>query len=225
MSNPGETRRGGRRPAPPADYWNAPAVVRTFGDAPAPGYLDTLVPVASGGSTLAADIGCGAGRNLSLLARRGYRVVAVDLHEAMLTEARRRRRDDVTYLQADVTRLPFAQASVGFLVCHGVLHNLPSRDAVGAALAELRRVALPSARVSLNVFSSSYLDPALERVGPDTFVLGNGQQMTLLEPGELARLCVRTGWHLADGPHQYLRGGDPGQRSVWRVALEPSCDR
>jgi len=55
------------------------------------------------------DVGCGYGRHVALLARRGCRVVGIDLSRAMLAEARRRWREveDLELRRGDMRRLPF----------------------------------------------------------------------------------------------------------------------
>ncbi|MGK5630565.1 class I SAM-dependent methyltransferase [Streptomyces sp. URMC 123] len=221
MSGPGDPRSATATGRPPQEYWGRPDVVTAFGEAAPPAYLSALVPRAARPDDLAVDVGCGAGRNLPLLARRGYRLLALDLHREMLTAARDGRGAGGCYAQADACRIPLADAAASVLVCHGVLHNLPDREAIGRALTELRRVAAPAAVLSLNLFSSDHVDPALTRLGPDRFALDNGQVMTLLPPHELRRKCTAAGWGVVDGPHQYLSAGDPGTRSVWRAALEP----
>lgn len=53
------------------------------------------------------DIPCGYGRHAALLARRGYRVVGVDLSGAMIAEARRRwtARPNLRFIREDMRRL------------------------------------------------------------------------------------------------------------------------
>lgn len=121
------------------------------------------------------EIGCGFGRNLSMLREQlGYpcRLVGADLSLKMLL---RGRADglDVPLACADVLRLPFADAAFETVFTHGVLMHVPP-DQVRAALRELVRVthktlwcieeqvALPSARgrsLSINeyTFAHDYL--------------------------------------------------------------------
>ncbi|GEM_PF-2875336 len=86
---------------------------------------------------------CGGGQLAAELRRRGVSVCALDLSRPMLRLAQRALAGagappgDV--LQADVTRLPFAEASFDFVIVTGALGLLPRR-AQQAALGELARV-------------------------------------------------------------------------------------
>lgn len=55
------------------------------------------------------DVGCGTGRYLRLLNSGLYRITAVDLSRGMLCRARRHteRREEILWVQASVTCLPF----------------------------------------------------------------------------------------------------------------------
>ena len=110
------------------------------------GYL--LTQLAPGLDLL--DVGCGPATITVDLARRVApgRVVAVDNAAAVLPEARRRIADAgvaVEVDQADVYRLPFADASFDVVHAHQVLQHLT--DPV-AALAEMRRVRRPGGVVA-----------------------------------------------------------------------------
>lgn len=58
------------------------------------------------------DLGCGTGRYLRRFPSGLYRITAMDLSRGMLTRARRESpREDIRWLQASVTRLPFRPRS------------------------------------------------------------------------------------------------------------------
>ncbi|MER6754881.1 class I SAM-dependent methyltransferase [Micromonospora echinofusca] len=205
------------------DYWNRPDVVTTFATASPPGYLADIVPQGGPGA-VALDVGCGGGRNLPLLAERGYRVVGIDLHAEMVLRARGVAAG-VAFCRADVAALPVATARAAVVVCHGVLHNLPRPEQVCAAIGELSRVVATAGVVSLNLFSAAHLDHRLTRLADDRHRLPNGQVMTLLPPERIAALCRAAGFEFVDGPFEYLHDADPGQRSVWRAVLRPTGTR
>src|SRR5258706_4287051 len=82
------------------------------------------------------DVGCGAGRAVAELARRGVRPVGVDINDQMVEHARRRR-PNVDVRAGDAYRLPIADASVDGYRADKGFHELADPD---PALAETRRV-------------------------------------------------------------------------------------
>ncbi len=211
--------RWNRRSVPKTgDYWNRPDVVAFFAAASPPAYLSDIVPPAAR-AAVAVDIGCGGGRNLPLLAERGYRVIGLDLHEEMVLLSRTV--VPITgFCLSSASALPLATGAAAVAVCHGVLHNLTRPELGAEAIGELRRILARGAVASLNLFSSAHVDARLTAVGDHRYRLPNGQVMTLLPPDQIAALCREAGLTIIDGPHEYLREADPGQRSVWRAALE-----
>ncbi len=89
------------------------------------------------------DLGCGHGMAAVVMARRGARVVGLDLSTGYLQEARGRARANevnVGWVAADAEALPFADASFDAVWGHAVLHHLD----VDRGAAELWRVLRPS---------------------------------------------------------------------------------
>lgn len=90
------------------------------------------------------DIGCGPGRDSLLLAQMGFTILATDLSEAMLDEARKRTHEQpdaehITFRQMDMRHLEFSDAScVGLWVSASFLH-IPKRENL-AVLQEFVRV-------------------------------------------------------------------------------------
>jgi malonyl-CoA O-methyltransferase len=106
---------------------------------------------------LVLDAGCGTARAAEALARRypRARVLALDLAEAMLREARRRHRLRRPYALAcaDLVRLPLPARSADLVFCNLALQWCDDLD---AALVELERVLKPHGLLCLTTF------------GPDT---------------------------------------------------------
>jgi ubiquinone/menaquinone biosynthesis C-methylase UbiE len=95
--------------------------------------------------TLSLDVCTGTGGVALAVARRGPRVVGVDLSAGMLRRARSKARvsdlaDRARWVQMDACRLGFRDASFPLVTCAMALHEMaePEREAV---LRELRRVA------------------------------------------------------------------------------------
>src|SRR5579884_2429227 len=90
------------------------------------------------------DVGCGPGRDSLLLAQMGFNVIAADLSEAMLAEARKRSQNQpaaerITFQHMDMRALDLPYAScAGLWVSASFLH-IPKRENQ-AVLKELVRV-------------------------------------------------------------------------------------
>ena len=82
------------------------------------------------------DAGCGGGAFVEFLSARGFRVTGVDYHEIFLDVARRRPGATGTYLQGDITALPFPDKSFDCTYCFDVLEHVDDQR----ALQELLRV-------------------------------------------------------------------------------------
>ncbi len=217
--------------APTSAYWEQEGVASAFAALSAPPYLLDLIesrPVGNG--RLALDVGCGGGRNTVQLLHAGYRVVAVDLHRAMVERTASRCVAQpgarLAVAQASAAALPVGDAGCALVVCHGVLHNLIRPDQLAAGLRELGRVLADDGVLSLNLFTGEHLDPCLRpSPEPDTYALPNGQVMTLLPTARLERMIQAAGLRTVGAVHRYLRPGDPGVRSVYRAELrrEETC--
>ena len=141
------------------------------------GELDRLVPDIERPEIL--DAGCGAGMMLEDLAGRG-RVTGVDADPAAVAAARARGRGDVQL--ARVESLPFEDGRFDLITCLDVLEHAGD-DAV--ALAELRRVARPGARLLVTV-------PALPWLwSPHDVAAGHRRRY---RRGALLSVARRSGW-------------------------------
>jgi SAM-dependent methyltransferase len=97
------------------------------------------------------EVGCGIGADARDVARAvapNGSVVAVDVSELMLDAARARHDPslDVTYQRADVTELPFGDASFDVVRIERVLQHVPD---VERACAEMARVLKPGGRLQV----------------------------------------------------------------------------
>jgi ubiquinone/menaquinone biosynthesis C-methylase UbiE len=93
------------------------------------------------------DVATGTGEQALAFAAAGADVVGVDLSEAMLAIARRKRHAGrVLFQQADATALPFEASSFDVVSISFALHEMPT-SVRAAALAEMARVARPQARL------------------------------------------------------------------------------
>jgi arsenite methyltransferase len=102
-----------------------------------------------GGTVL--DVGCGAGLDSLLLARRvvtGGKIIGVDFSCAMLQRAHRAAAasgtQNVLFCQTDAERLPLGDGAIDAAVVNGLFNLNPAR---GAIIAELARCIRPGGRL------------------------------------------------------------------------------
>lgn len=109
-----------------ARFWNA-SVERAWD------VFSALMPP----EALVLDLGCGAGRDVKTLGRRGCRVIGVDLSIGLLREAQNRLPGD--FIQGDMRFIPFSTAQFdGVWMCASLLH-IPRQQAP-PVLKHVRRV-------------------------------------------------------------------------------------
>jgi SAM-dependent methyltransferase len=107
------------------------------------------------------DLGCGSGDNSLLLARRGARVVGVDISESLIQLARRRLAlnglsDRATFVVGSAHDLPIGTGSVSTVLGVAILHHLD----LDATSRETCRVLVPGGKA---VFNEPVRDSALIR--------------------------------------------------------------
>ena len=110
-----------------------------------------IAPLPPGATVV--DVGCGAGTDLLLAARRigpGGRAIGVDMTAEMRAIARAGAAagglDNVDVRDGDATSLPLETASVDVVISNGVLNLVPDKL---LALSEMRRVLRPGGRVQI----------------------------------------------------------------------------
>lgn len=92
-------------------------------------------------STTVMDIGCGNGRNLSLLGKifPSATCIGIDLSWALLITAWQSCKDlpRVFLVQGSMTHLPFRMSSHDVIACVAALHHSPSKNSIGETLDQL----------------------------------------------------------------------------------------
>jgi arsenite methyltransferase len=108
---------------------------------------------AMGKPSVVLDIGCGAGTDLLLAARRvgpRGRAIGVDMTERMRTRAAAGAAEcgltNVDVLDGDATRLPLGDQSVDVVISNGVLNLVPDKH---KAVGEIARVLKPGGRAQI----------------------------------------------------------------------------
>lgn len=109
-----------------------------------------LLELLGQGSGRCLDLACGTGINLRRLADAGWAVTGVDISPDQLRLARRRAPDGVELIQADVTRLPFEDATFD-AVAASLLHtDVEDFAAVCREAARVLRPGRPFAYVGIH---------------------------------------------------------------------------
>lgn len=150
------------------------------------------------------DVACGTGIVARTVADRlagSGSVVGVDLNEAMLTVARRRR-PDITWQQGDVADLPYPDGTFDAVLCQMALMFFPDRQ---AAVGEMARVARPGAAVAIVVPAAladqpayrPFVEAAARRAGPEARSL-LGTYWACGDLAELAALLEGAGLEVVD---------------------------
>jgi ubiquinone/menaquinone biosynthesis C-methylase UbiE len=108
------------------------------------------------------DLGCGSGTFTALLARKGYDCVGLDI-SAKLIAVGRGKYPGIEFVEGDIERLPFPDASFDGVLLSGVVHHFPDPSRCAA---EAARVLRPQGRFvafdpnRLNPFMWLYRDRA-----------------------------------------------------------------
>jgi 2-polyprenyl-3-methyl-5-hydroxy-6-metoxy-1,4-benzoquinol methylase len=105
--------------------------------------------------TRVLDVGTGTGEAAASATRRGASATGVDIASAMV-EIAARRHPAVTFLQASITELPFADGSFEAAVGNIVIQHVGEPD---RAARELARVLTPGGRVALSTWDASERSP------------------------------------------------------------------
>lgn len=154
---------------------------------------------------LAADLGCGPGDLLPVLAERAATVIGVDSSPSMLALAERRTAGlPVGARMGELEHLPMADGEADFAVISLTLHHLPDP---AAALAEARRVLAQDGRLVVIDFTA-HEDEAMRRRFGDRW-LGFSRE-------KLSEWLDRAGFELADWSEHPVNRGLVAARAVAR---------
>jgi ubiquinone/menaquinone biosynthesis C-methylase UbiE len=158
------------------------------------------------------DVPCGFGRHSIPLARAGYRVVGTDRSQTLLDEARRRSGGErwPKLVQADYRKLPFADASFDAALNLYTSIGFLGDEEDTKALAEIRRVLRPGARLVIEIMHRDRL-----------VTLGSDRHWELLGEGRL--LLMQTTFDHAAGVTQttqtLIDTGNERESRTWSIRV------
>jgi len=169
------------------------------------------------------DLGCGTGRLAARIAAAGARVTGVDFSLESLREAGRLA-PGLLLVQADLTRLPFADGAFDRAVSSQVFHHLPGVDLRRRGAAEAARVLRKEGVLALTAYHDAWFRrPFLPREG---FHPG-GLFYHRFRPGELKRLFGERFQVVASVGVRHFPARSLGERLMGRrgFAWIPRLDR
>jgi ubiquinone/menaquinone biosynthesis C-methylase UbiE len=128
-----------------------------------------------GGSGIALDIGCGAGRNAVPLAEMGWTVIGTDLSRPMLEAAANRPISEaaarrILWSVAPMEHLPVADGSADLVIAHGIWNLAQSGQQFRRAVREASRAAKSGAGLFVFTFSRHTLADTAHPVPGEVFV-------------------------------------------------------
>lgn len=122
------------------------------------------------------EFGPGFGATTRVLAKRVPRLTALELDEGYCRRLRRELPEQVTVLEGDATRMPFADASFDGVLCFTMLHHIPESELQDRALAEAARVLRPGGVFAGTdsigsgwLFKAIHVGDTLNLIDSDTF--------------------------------------------------------
>jgi SAM-dependent methyltransferase len=187
-------------------FWERPEVVERFAarepDRRLVSWLDARGDV---GGLRVLDLGCAAGRNAVLLARRGCDLIAIDASEPMIRRTRARVAQAIgereAHMRVRLGRMEFLaafpDASFDLVVALGVHHNARTRSDYDRSLAETARVLRPGGELLVSNFApgTELEDGPLEPVEgePSVYAGHESGRHVLLDGTELDEELARHG--------------------------------
>ncbi|GIH05637.1 ubiquinone/menaquinone biosynthesis methyltransferase [Rhizocola hellebori] len=174
------------------------------------------------------DVACGTGIVARTAAAGGASATGVDLNPAMLSVAKRLA-PSLNWVQGDAAALPFAEDSFDLVLSQAAMMFFPDR--VGA-LAQMRRVAKPGARVLIQVpgrltHSPGYAalaDVVSRHAGPEAVEL-IASYFAAGDPDQLTAQAEQAGLTVTGAGNWMSATRLPGLQSFLDVELLPIAER
>lgn len=194
------------------------------------------------------DVGCGPGRHSHAFARRGMRVVGVDVAQRFVDLARRDAPDGASFVRGDARDLPVRTASMDAVVClcQGGFGLLGGGEDEGAAISAMAGALRVGGRLALSAISAYFVLRFLEE--HDAFDADSGVNhevatvrneegseaevdlwTTCFTPRELRLLCSRAGLEVLHlwsvGPGRFARRPPDLDHPEWLVVARRGNSR
>ena len=130
------------------------------------------IPFPSGGKIL--EVGCGNGKTVLALSKKGFRVTGVDFSQSAIDMCRETIPSSGDFVCASVTNLPFEDSSFDGVVAFHVLEHLTA-DEMKEAVGELSRILVPGSHILLKCFAKGDMRSEKgETIDDSSVIRGNG---------------------------------------------------
>jgi SAM-dependent methyltransferase len=174
----------------------------------------TLVPAVLEGTELGRrvlELGPGPGLTTQVLAGVAAELTAIEI-DPTLAKATRHRVPAARVVQADATRMPFADATFSAVVCLTMLHHLPIPELQDRLFAEVHRVLVPGGVFCGSDNPGRGLKFRLIHIGDNRTVVDPATLGARLQRAGLEQARIRTGSRIvfhAHRPHEGTRPAGP----------------
>jgi len=159
------------------------------------------------------DVGCGAGRNIRWFARNGYDVSGIDIDEAHVASLAQQGIAKVVHGTA--TELPWDNAQFDAVICNALLHVLPNRTELDAAIRESWRVLKPGGVWFTRVATTLGMQGRLEELSDGRYRVGDsGWEVVPLSLDEMLAFAEEFGGKLLD-PIKAVNVQNQRAMSIW----------
>jgi tellurite methyltransferase len=153
--------------------------------------------------TRVLDAGCGGGRNLIYLLRRGFTCYGIDRDQSAIADTRALAAHLAPALPAEhfqtgeLDRLPWPDASMDVVVCSAVLHFASDEDHFDRMVAEMWRVLAPDGMLLARLASNIGLEDRIG-AGGRRVRLPDGSDRFIVDERMLMAWTARAGGQLLD---------------------------
>ncbi|WP_186577874.1 class I SAM-dependent methyltransferase [Aquibacillus kalidii] len=155
-------------------------------------FIEKHIPKGS----LIGDLGCGDGYGSYKLHKSGYRIIGLDLSDEMIEKAKKRGSKELTFMQGDLTDLPFGDESFSGLMA---INSLEWTEEPIKALNEMKRVLRTGHYLCVGLLGPT----ASPRHNSYRRLYGESVICNTLMPWELEKLASENGWDVIDGTGVY----------------------
>lgn len=162
------------------EFWESEKIIAEFSEKKPSFYITKVLDnlIKNRKIKKALDIGCGAGRYSSYLAKKGLDVIAIDRHEKLVTPILCKK--NIIFFKSEMEKLPVQTSEFDLILSVGVLHNATSLIELERSIQEMARVLKRRGIVVCSIFTNDIISNDLVKMNEEYMFLVNGQLPMLL---------------------------------------------